>query len=87
MNHLELRETIKWGSYGKNGDEPLKMTLIKNLSNNHINSIIPYMRNLESHYSNTLYELMVSEKEFREKNGIYVRDYDQKLGSFIKGKK
>ena len=36
----KLREGIKWGSRGKNGDEELKYKSISNTSSNHIKSIL-----------------------------------------------
>lgn len=37
---MQIRERFHWGSYGKNGDEPLKMNRLKNMGNEHIINII-----------------------------------------------
>ena len=34
--HEVVREVATWGSYGKNGDEPLKYILIKDMTEEHI---------------------------------------------------
>ena len=39
-----LRENIIWGTYGKNGNEPLQYKSISNMSSNHINSILSQIK-------------------------------------------
>jgi hypothetical protein len=84
---LNFRETIEWGSYGKNGDEPLKKILIKDISNDHLEHIIPFIEERSYAYTPDILKLMILEKKYREENKIFIRDYGQKIGSFIKGKK
>ncbi len=36
----EIREGFEWGSYGKNGDEPLHYIKLKDLETGHINAIL-----------------------------------------------
>lgn len=38
--HEKIRENMSWGSYGPNGDQPLKRILLKDLTTDHINAII-----------------------------------------------
>ena len=38
--HERLRGTYRWGSYGKEGDEPRKIRYLKDLSVNHIYNIL-----------------------------------------------
>lgn len=38
--HESLRDTYKWGSFGKQGDEGMKIILLKDLSTNHIYNIL-----------------------------------------------
>ena len=38
--HREIREKLSWGTYGKNGDEPLKYILLKDLETEHIKAIL-----------------------------------------------
>ena len=40
MAHEEVREVFTWGSYGKRGDEPLTVRPLKELSPDHIGSIL-----------------------------------------------
>jgi Mor family transcriptional regulator len=38
--HEEIREVYRWGSFGKQWDEGKKVSILKNLSNNHIYNIL-----------------------------------------------
>lgn len=38
--HEEVREEFSWGSFGTNGEEKLKRTLLKDLNSDHIFNII-----------------------------------------------
>ena len=39
-----LRENITWGTYGKNGNEPLHYKSVSNMSTNHIKAILSQYR-------------------------------------------
>ena len=56
-----LRENITWGTYGKNGDEPLHYKFISNMSTSHINAIL-------SQYKLEDYLKEVFEKEISHRN-------------------
>lgn len=38
--HEENREALHWGTYGKNGDQPLKWKVLKDLDTDHIEAIL-----------------------------------------------
>ena len=38
--HEEVRKTYRWGSYGEQGDDPMSVNLLKDLSTNHIFNIL-----------------------------------------------
>ena len=47
--HEVIREAFKWGTYGKNGDQPLEMKLLKSLDIEHIEAILETQTHLRSH--------------------------------------
>ena len=57
----KLREGIEWGTFGKNGNEPLHYKSVSNMSSNHINSIL-------SQYKLEDYLKEVFEKEISYRN-------------------
>ena len=74
MGHSELREKITWGSYGKNGDEPLTTRLIKDLSDEHLENVIKFMNDYERFY-NSMTQIMLDEKVYRRVHNIHVKPY------------
>ena len=56
----KLREGIEWGTFGKNGNEPLQYKPISNMSTNHINAIYSQYR-----LADYLKELFEKEISFR----------------------
>lgn len=40
--HEKIREGLHWGTYGKNGDQPLKYKAIKDLDDDHIKALLVY---------------------------------------------
>ena len=57
----KLREGIKWGSRGKNGDEPLHYKSVSKMSNNHIKALL-------SQYKLAEYMEELFEKEIEYRN-------------------
>ena len=55
-----LRENITWGTFGKNGDEPLQYKSVSCMSNNHINSILSQIK-----LADYLKEIFEKELSFR----------------------
>lgn len=85
--HNEIRETIEWGSYGKNGDEPLTKRLIKDISNSHLDKIIPFIKRNLQYYGNKMLQIMINEQNYRNACDIFVPDYNQiKKLTFLKRK-
>jgi len=75
MNHVVDRNLIKWGSFGKYGNEPIKYTLIRDLSDSHLMRIVEWVKD-NPHYHPDILRLMKDEVKFRIKNLIFVPDYE-----------
>jgi hypothetical protein len=68
---LKSRETLKWGSYGKEGGQPRQDILVKDLSDLHIENILT----TQHHISGTYIEVVfLTEVEYRKIKGITVKD-------------
>lgn len=65
-----IRENLKWGTYGKSGKEELRWILLKEMSNDHINSILTYVKNINEMYK----KFFKMELEYRKNNNIYLED-------------
>ncbi len=65
----EIREVFKWGSYGKEGKDQLKVRFLKELSNSHIEAILKIDKLYEK-----LKEVFERELEYRKKNNINLID-------------
>ncbi len=42
--HEKIREGLHWGTYGKNGDQPLQYKALKDLDTDHIKALLDYPR-------------------------------------------
>lgn len=51
-DHMEVRENFLWGTFGPNGDQPMKKVAIKNLTTDHIQNIIRTQFHLQEHIQN-----------------------------------
>ena len=47
--HEKIRDNFEWTSYGVNGDEPAKLNLLKDLTEDHIRAILSTQSQLVSH--------------------------------------
>jgi hypothetical protein len=47
-----VRDWMKWGTYGKNGDQPLKLVLLKDMSDEHIRAILKTQFHINKFYRN-----------------------------------
>ena len=65
----EIRQKFHWGSYGVNGDEPLKMIRMLDMSNSHIKAIL---ENVFKGKKSTFKSWFESELKFREENNIEI---------------
>jgi hypothetical protein len=73
--HEYLRKTEQWGSYGRNGDEPLTIRYIKDLSDEHLKNIIPFIDERILIYGPHMLDLMRNELIYRRINNISVSNY------------
>jgi len=56
-NHINIRETFQWGTYGKLGDQPLKLVLVKDITDDHLEHLIPYLQRRYDYYQRFDYYL------------------------------
>lgn len=59
--HMEIREHFGWGSYGKDGTEPLHEILLKDMEDSHIEAVL----RTQSHISPHITKLFEDELIFR----------------------
>ena len=77
-NHINIRETFQWGTYGKLGDQPLRLVLVKDITDDHLEHLIPYLQRrydpyLDIHQDNdSTLLIMLDEKEYRNINHIKI---------------
>ena len=64
--HEVVREAATWGSYGKNGGEPLKYILIKDMTEEHILNCLKNCYRMHPHYK-VAFE---NELKWREVGGV-----------------
>jgi hypothetical protein len=66
------RDTFEWGTYGKNGDEPLKYIILKDICDEHLDNIIIFIKRsnngIPDFYNLETISLMEQEKEYRLKS-------------------
>ena len=64
-DHTKIREHFDWGSYGINGDEPLKYILLKDITEGHLDALIDYCK---TGYPSKILKVFKDEKEYRNNN-------------------
>lgn len=69
-NVVQPRDILFWGTYGKNGDEPLRNVLIKDMSNDHIDNVLLNVPKISPIYK-VAFEY---EREYRRKNKIVIKN-------------
>jgi hypothetical protein len=67
-NHIVDRNIVEWTSFGINGDEPPRKTLIKDLSDSHLTNIIKWVGERHNSYGEAILNLMIAEFNFRVGN-------------------
>jgi len=65
-----IREQVTWGTYGKNGDQPLRYVPVSEMSNEHIHAVL----DIQGRIHPNLREVLMMEREYRIENMIEVRD-------------
>lgn len=65
-DHINIRETLLWGTYGKTGTEPLRHVLVKNITDDHLENLIPYLQRNWAYYPMNIVDVMIDEQEYRK---------------------
>lgn len=74
-NHITDRNTVKWGSYGKLGDKPLRWTVIKDISDSHLMRIVEHLSYRP--LCGDMLDLMKQEVTYRTNKHIFIPEtYD-----------
>jgi hypothetical protein len=68
--HEKVREALTWGTYGKNGDQPLRQVKLSEMSNAHIQACLD---NVPRMYPQ-IRTAMQTELEYRAENDILIED-------------
>lgn len=64
-----IRKYFRWGTYGKNGDQPIRYVALRDMSDAHINACLD---NLILHPLHK--KLFTEELEYRKQNGFEIYD-------------
>ena len=60
--HEVVRNVVKWGTYGKHNDQPLKQVIIADMSTEHLQACLDTQ---QKNMRPTIYKLMQDEMEYR----------------------
>lgn len=71
QDHNKMRTSFHWGSYGKNGDQPVKWMTPSEMSNDHIKNIIEKLGARLAPWTLKIFE---RELEYRKENNIIIQD-------------
>lgn len=71
-NHTSIRESARWGTFGKDGQGPLRFIIIKDIHDDHLANIIPFIQERIKFYGHNTLQLMLDEQEFRRIKKIRV---------------
>lgn len=72
-DHLFLRERMTWGGRGKDGTEEVTAYKIMELSNSHLEALVPYFK--DKPVNPQMIKVVDDEIKYRENNNINVADY------------
>lgn len=64
--HDEVRGAVEWGTYGKEGNEPLRYILLKDMETDHIKAILDSSQRINEAYR----KAFKNELTYRKKHGI-----------------
>ena len=70
--HYELRQSYRWGTYGKSGREPLKWVILRDIHDDHLENILIMVREHTMFFGPNILEVMESEQEYRRIKKIRV---------------
>lgn len=68
--HEKVREALTWGTFGKNGDQPLRQVKLSEMSNAHIQACLDTQPRMYPQYRTA----MENELEYRKENNILIED-------------
>lgn len=68
--HEQVREVVKWGTRGKNGDEPFRKVKLSEMSNAHIKAVIENQPTMYPAFKRA----MMNELTYRDANSIFIED-------------
>lgn len=71
-SHEIERQSFKWGTFGKNGDEPMRLIILRDIHDDHLVNIIVMLRNNPMFYHDSTLRIMLTEQEYRKANRIRV---------------
>lgn len=54
--HDKVREVVKWGTYGKDGNQPLSYILLKDMSTEHIQACLDNVKTMHPAYKESFKE-------------------------------
>ena len=63
-SHEVIREAVKWGTYGKDGDEPLRYVTIADMSSEHLEACLYTQESM----SQSIRKVMKDELEYRNES-------------------
>lgn len=66
--HIEIRNVFKWGTRGKDGKQPLKYVVLKDLTTEHIEAIL----DTQSHIAGHIRKIFIDELSFRDSEAYIV---------------
>lgn len=69
--HDLIRQSATWGTYGKNGDQPISYIKIADMTNNHINAIL---EKFGARVYPTMLKAFKDELLYRQENNIIIED-------------
>lgn len=61
-----VREAFTWGTFGKNGDQPLQRKPLSTLDDDHIEAILK----TQTHLSEAIKELFIKEQDYRNEKRL-----------------
>jgi hypothetical protein len=68
--HEVVREHVIWGTYGKNGDQPLRYIKLSEMTNDHIKAVVETQAMMYPQNKRA----MMNELTYRDANSIVIED-------------
>ena len=74
--HEVIRDVVKWGTYGKNGDETLVHVTIADMSTQHLQACLDTVKTMHP----SIYKVMQKEVEYREESAVVPKQVNRGYG-------